>query len=139
MTRFQRQAELDLRRRLAELEPTLDNQLLLAATSLRSQRSPYPVAAQVIEELAVTASDAPDYHVLAAQLAPKLNQMAIAAGHFQQAATLEPTHRLLELNLAVLRLGSRNTTTTVASVLRLPATLNPAGPRCFRVVTPSAP
>ncbi len=138
MTRFQRQAALDLHRRLAELEPTLDNQLLLAATSLRSQRPPYPVAAQVIEELAVAASNAPDYHVLAAQLALKLNQMAIAAGHFQQAATLEPTNRLHELNLAMFCLGSSNTT-TVASVLRLPATPNPADPRCFRAVTPSAP
>jgi predicted Zn-dependent protease len=108
-------AELDLRRRLAELEPTLDNRLLLAATSLRGQRPPYPVAAQIIEELAATASNSPAYRVLAAQLALKLNQLEIAAGHFQQAATIEPTNRLHELNLAVLRLGSSNTTTVASA------------------------
>jgi len=106
--RLQAPTELDLRRRLVELEPALTNQLLLAAASLRSQRAPYPVAAQVLEDLAATAANAPAYHVLAAELALKLQQLDIAAGHFQQAARLEPANRLHEINLAVVRLGSSN-------------------------------
>lgn len=107
-SRVQSPTELDLRRRLVEIEPALTNQLLLVVASLRTQRPPYPVAAQVLEDLAATASNTPSYHVLAAELALKLHRLDTAAHHFQQAAALEPTNRLHQINLAVLRLSATN-------------------------------
>jgi len=43
---------LDWRRRIAEVEPTFENRLMLARTALRVQESPYALAAQPLEELA---------------------------------------------------------------------------------------
>ena len=42
---------LDLRRRIVELAPTVQNKLMLAATALRSENPPYPLATQTLDEL----------------------------------------------------------------------------------------
>jgi predicted Zn-dependent protease len=102
--RAQLVTELDLRRRFTALEPSLTNRLQLAAASLRLQRPPYPVAAEVLEDLAATAEQAPQYHLVAAELALKLNQRATAVRHLERAATLDPTNGLPALQLAVLQL-----------------------------------
>jgi len=101
-------AALDYRQRIAELEPTVENRLAVASAALRLQNRPYPLAAQVLDELRDTAQGQAAYHVVAAELALKLDQAAAAAGHFQQAARLEPTNELHQLNLAVLQLISTN-------------------------------
>lgn len=117
-------SELDLRRHLVELEPTLDHQLLLASAALRTQRPPFPAAAEVVEELAATASNSPAYHLVAAQLALQLQQPEAAAVHFQQAAALDPTNRIHQLNLSALRLGSSNATTAASARANLEALAN---------------
>jgi len=99
---------LDLRRTLAQLEPTTENKLRLAATALRLQPAPFSVATQTLEELSGAATNIPAYHVVKAELALKLQKPAEAARHFQEALRLEPTNELHQLNLAVLHLQETN-------------------------------
>ena len=99
---------LDWRRRLAEVEPTIENKLKLATTALRAQGPPYPLAAQTLEELADSAKGVAAYHAVCAELALKLKNSVEAAARFEQASRLEPTNESYQLNLAVLRLQSTN-------------------------------
>src|SRR5438132_902106 len=99
---------LDWRRRIAELAPTLENKLLLASAALRVQAPPCPLAAQTLEEIAPAGTNVPAYHVVAAELALKLRNIADAESHFEAAGRLDPTNELHQLNLAVLRLQSTN-------------------------------
>ena len=102
------QTEVDLRRRLVEMDPSLQNQFDLIGAALRHQRRPYPVAAEVLETIAPVASNNPAFHMLSAELALKLGQLEDAATHFKTASGLDPTNAQHQLNLAVLRLGSTN-------------------------------
>ena len=99
---------LDWRRRIADLAPTAENKIRLASTALRAQGAPYPLTAQILEEIGGSAKDVAAYHVVAAELALKLNKVSEAAEQFEQASRLEPTNQLHQLNLAVLRLSSTN-------------------------------
>jgi Flp pilus assembly protein TadD len=107
---------LDWRRRLADLDPTVENKLMLASTALRLQGPPYPLAKQTLDELAGPATNIAAYHALSAELAIKLRKPAEAAADFEQASRLDPTNELYQLNLAVLRLQSTNE--AVASIAR---------------------
>ena len=49
-------AALDWRRQLAEAAPTAENKLKLAETGLRYQSRPFPLTAQILQELAATAA-----------------------------------------------------------------------------------
>ena len=99
---------LDWRRRIAEIEPTVENKLLLAAAGLRHQSPPFAPSAQILEELPATASNLVAFHLVSAELALKLKRLGEAEQHFVIAAALEPTNRLHQLNLAVLQLGATN-------------------------------
>ena len=106
---------LDWRRRIAALAPTTENKLLVASTALRAQGAPYPLTAQILEEIGDSAKDVAAYHVVAAELALKLNKVSEAAVQFEQASRLEPTNELHQLNLAVLRLPSTNSSLASAA------------------------
>ena len=99
---------IDWRRRVADLAPTIENRLALAASALRIEAPPFPLAAQTLDALGHDAIGIPVYHVLSAELALKLNQPAGAEAHFLEASRLEPGNELHRLNLAVLRLRASN-------------------------------
>jgi tetratricopeptide (TPR) repeat protein len=101
-------AILDWRRRIMEVAPTTDNKLMFAASALRAQAPPYPLAADTLEELKGSATNVAAYHAVSAELALRLKRPAHAATHFEQASRLEPTNELYQLNLAVLQLQSTN-------------------------------
>jgi tetratricopeptide (TPR) repeat protein len=106
---------LEWRRRIAELEPTLHNRLLLASACLRVQNRPYSIAAQMLEELANSAQNSAEYHSVAADLALKLGNRSEAISHFETAARLEPTNQLHQVNLAVVRLPSTDQAAAAAA------------------------
>jgi Flp pilus assembly protein TadD len=101
-------AAVDWRQRVAELEPSLENRLKLAATALRLLHPPYSLAAQALRDLEPSARELPSFQVLSAELALKLNRVSEAAAHFEEAARLEPNNALHRFNLAVLELQSTN-------------------------------
>ncbi len=103
------------RKRVLELAPTLDNKIFFAATALRVERPPFPLTAQTLAEVQSQAASNTAYHLVASQLALKLNRVADAEAHLEAAAALEPTNRLHRLNLATLRLQSADTNVAAAA------------------------
>jgi hypothetical protein len=101
-------ATLDWCGRLAALSPTITNKLLLASAALRYQGPPYPLASQVLEDLSASAAGLPAFHIISAELDLNLHRLAQAEAEFDAASRLEPTNRLFQLNLAVIRLDSTN-------------------------------
>ncbi len=101
-------ATLDWCQRLVKLSPAITNKLLLASMGLRYQGPPYPLTSQVLGDLAASARDLPDYHIVSAERDLSLHRRAEAETQFEAACRLEPTNRLFQLNLAVIRLGSTN-------------------------------
>ncbi len=99
---------LDWRRRLAELAPTTENRLSLAATALSVEAPPYGVASNALTALRASASNTVSYCNLAADLALKLSKRREAEDWMEAARRLQPSNELHELNLAVLRLNSTN-------------------------------
>jgi hypothetical protein len=106
---------LDLRQRIVEIEPTLENKLLLASAGLHYQSPPFPLTTRILDELSAPASNLVLFHNLSAELALRMRRIADAQAHLEAAGRLEPTNRLYELNLAVLRLGSTNVATVAAA------------------------
>jgi predicted Zn-dependent protease len=103
-------ATLDWCQRLVKLSPAITNKLLLASAGLRYQGPPYPITSQVLDDLSASAAGVPDFHIVSAELDLSQNRMAEAEAQFETACQLEPTNRLFQLNLAVIRLGSTNST-----------------------------
>jgi predicted Zn-dependent protease len=101
-------AVLDWQRRIVQDEPTIENKLQLASAALRYQNPPFPLATQILDELATTATNLAGYHIVAASLALSLHRLAEAETHFEIASQLEPTNQFHILNLAVVRLGGTN-------------------------------
>jgi predicted Zn-dependent protease len=98
-------AAVGWRRRVVELAPTAENRALFAATALRVEKPPFPLVTQTLEELRAGGGETNvGFHLVASQLALRLNRLENAARHLDAAATLEPTNRLHQLNLATLRL-----------------------------------
>lgn len=112
-------AVLDWQRHIVEIEPTVQNKLQLAAAGLRYQEPPFPLTTQILDELSATATNLPDYQVVAASLAVSTRRLADAEAHFETAAKLQPTNQLFTLNLAILRLGETNAAKAAASRLVL--------------------
>ena len=71
-------AALVWRRRVAELSPTLDNKIIVAACALRFENSPFALTAQTLEEIRPAGETNTAYHLVASQLAIKLNRLADA-------------------------------------------------------------
>jgi predicted Zn-dependent protease len=99
---------LDWRKRIAEVDPSLNNKLMLAAAGVRYQAPPFPLTTQVLEELSATASNSVPFHLVSAEMALKLKCPELAESHIAAVASLQPTNSLYQLNLAVLRLQSTN-------------------------------
>jgi hypothetical protein len=114
-TQTQSPAALGWWRRVVELSPTVENRSLLAAAALRVEAPPFPVAAQTIQELAVAGVTNVPFHLLASQLALKLNRGDDAEFHLAAAARLEPTNRMHQINLATLRLQAREPAVAAAA------------------------
>lgn len=125
---------LDLLRRIAQTEPTVENKLLLASAGLRYQTPPFPLTSQILGELAPAATNLAGYQVVAASLAMSLRRLDQAEAHFEAAARLEPTNQIYELNLAVIRLGMTNETQAAQSrlVLEKFSTDAQLGPQALR-------
>lgn len=100
--------EVDWRKRIVDLAPTLQNRLSLASAALRIQSAPYVLASQILEDVSIVATNLPMFHVVAAELALRTGQPELAATHFQQAISLEPTNERHVLNLAIIHLRSTN-------------------------------
>ena len=103
-------AALDWCQQLVRLSPAVTNKLLLASMGLRYQGPPYPLTSQMLGDLSASAAGLPDFHIVSAELDLSLHRMAAAETEFEAACQLEPTNRLFQLNLAVIRLGSTNAT-----------------------------
>jgi predicted Zn-dependent protease len=101
-------ATLDWCQRVVKLSPAITNKLMLASAGLRYQGPPYPLARQVLDDLSASAAGEPDFHIVSAELDLSLHRMAEAETQFEAACQLEPTNRLFQLNLAVIRLGLTN-------------------------------
>jgi hypothetical protein len=101
---------LDFQQRIVLTEPTVGNKLQMAVLGLRYQRPPFPLTAQLLDELAPVATNLASYHVLAASLAVALRRPDAAEIHFEAAVGLDPTNQLDALNLAIIRLESTNAT-----------------------------
>jgi tetratricopeptide (TPR) repeat protein len=97
---------LDWRRRIAELSPTLEHKLAVARTAMALES--LSSAAEALKDPSRTFTNSADYHVLAAQLAVKLNQLDEAELHLTVAAGLQPANPLHRLNLSVIQLLSTN-------------------------------
>jgi hypothetical protein len=101
-------ATLDWCQRVVKLSPAITNKLLLASAGLRYQSPPYPLTTQMLEDLSQSADKLPDFHIVSAELALALHHMAEAQAQFEAVSRLDPTNRLFQLNLAVIRLSSTN-------------------------------
>jgi len=97
---------IDWRRRVAELEPAVSNQLALVSTALRFERPPFPLAAQTLKGLESVGQTLPEFHVLSALLDLRSDRSEEALKHFQRAARLDPSDPVHRLNCAVLELQS---------------------------------
>jgi hypothetical protein len=106
-TQTQSPAALGWWQKIATSFPTTENQMLLAAAALRLEPPPFPVAAETIAALAQAGATNLPYHLLASQLALKLDQGQIAEAHLLAAQQLEPTNRMHQVNLAALRLHAQ--------------------------------
>jgi cytochrome c-type biogenesis protein CcmH/NrfG len=110
---------LDWRRRIVELAPTTENRVTLAATALHAQSSPFPLASQILEELADSAKNVAAYHAVCGELALRSNKALQADKCYAEASRLEPTNQMHQLNLAVLRLHATNSTLAAEARTRL--------------------
>lgn len=102
---------LDYRQRIAELAPTVENKLLLASAGLHYQSPPFPLTAQILDEVSGSAQNLVTFQIVAAELDLRLHHFAGAETHLAAAARLQPTNQLFELNLAVVRLSFTNEAT----------------------------
>jgi predicted Zn-dependent protease len=95
------------RKRVAELQPSLTNRLLLASCALRFEAPPFGLADEALREIGEAGRSNAAYHVVSSDLAIRLNQLARAEEHLSAASRLEPANLAHQVNLAVLRLQSR--------------------------------
>lgn len=99
---------LDWRKKVAELNPTVENRLSLASAAIQLEQPPSPTAARVLTELGQSATNTPGFHAVAAEFELRRNNPAQAIWHFEQASRLEPAHEGHRFNLAVLRLSLKD-------------------------------
>lgn len=98
---------LTWRKKIAQLEPQVPaNQLLLAKAALRFGQN--DLAQHVLNSLPESARDSVEYHQTAAAEALAQKDAVSAETHFAAAFQLSPNDTHLALNLAILRLASRD-------------------------------
>jgi Flp pilus assembly protein TadD len=95
------------RSQVVELNPkSLDDRLALAQSAMMFRD--YMVATNALEGVDQAGRKTAAYHNVAGAVAAAANQRAEAEAHFFEAARLEPTNPVPQLNLAVVRLYSTN-------------------------------
>jgi predicted Zn-dependent protease len=127
-------ATLDWCQLVVKLSPAITNKFLLVSAGLRYQGPPYPIATQVLGELSASAANMPEFHILSAELDLSMHRLAEAEAQFEAACQLEPTNRLFQLNLAVIRLGQTNTADAADARAKLKQFINDTnlGPTALR-------
>jgi Flp pilus assembly protein TadD len=96
------------RSRVVELNPrSLDDRLALVQSAMMFRD--YMVATNALEGVNQAGRKTAAYHNTAGAVAAAANQFAQAEAHFLEAARLEPTNPVPQLNLAVVRLHGTNT------------------------------
>ena len=110
---------LGWRKRAADLDPSVGNRLLLAASALQIERPPFAIATATLNELAPVGETNANYHQLASQLALRLNRIPDGVRHLENAAQLQPTNLLHQLNLSTLRLQANDPTVSDLARVRL--------------------
>lgn len=125
---------LDRWQEVVKLSPTISDKLALAAAGLRYQNPPFPMTQSVLDEMSKSAAQVPDFHIVSAELALALHHTSDAETEFDAACKLQPTNRLFQLNLAVVRLGSTNAATAAGArtVLKQFCTNTNLGPTALR-------
>lgn len=113
------------RRRVAEIDPSRSNRLVLAAAALRYEAPPFPTAAQTLGELASATNDAA-FHLVSAQLALKQNRLSDGEKHIEEAIRLEPANDSHRINLNVIRLESRDRAVSAVAQAELARRTNSA-------------
>ena len=100
-------AALVWRSRVVDLNPrSLNDRLALAQTAMILRD--YPTATNALEGVDPAGKKTAAYHNIAGAVAAAANQPVQAESHFLEAARLEPTNSVPQLNLAVVRLHGTN-------------------------------
>jgi Flp pilus assembly protein TadD len=100
---------LKWRTRVVELKPrSLDDRLALAQTAIMFRD--YASATNALGGVDAAVKKTAAYHNTAGAVASAANQPAEAEAHFVEAARLEPQNLVPQLNLAIVRLHTTNTT-----------------------------
>ena len=99
---------LEARARVVQLAPDVDEyRYALAQTALRAQN--FRVAAEALTSLSAKATNTATFHKLAGALEWELRHQAEAEKHYSEALRLEPTNGIVIVNLATVRLASKDT------------------------------
>jgi len=106
---FHSPTALDWWQKVVTLQPTVENKLSLAAAGLRYQRAPFPLTAQILNQLSADTNRVA-FQLTAVELACSLNQLESARQHMAVACRLEPTNQTFQLSLASLQLSSPDST-----------------------------
>ena len=102
------------RSRVVELNPgSLDDRLFLVQSALMFRD--YPLATNALAGVNAAGQKTAVYHNLAGEVASTVGQLAQAEANFQEAARLEPTNPVPQLNLAVVRLHGTNANALAAA------------------------
>ena len=96
------------RQRLVFMNPDATNRLALARTALRTEAFPFPTTTKALNAIAQTNRQNSAYQLAAGALAIKLNDLAGAEQHYEEALKLNPNDPVNRMSLAVVRLQSGN-------------------------------
>jgi tetratricopeptide (TPR) repeat protein len=112
------------RKRVAELSPSISNQLDLAACALLFEAPPFPTTSAILDRICPSASNQVSFHLISAERALRLHQLPEAEREFSEAVRLEPTNQLHCFNSAILRLQSPDVPVANEARSRLTALVN---------------
>lgn len=115
----QTQPTLHWHQRVAQLSTRFEDKLELAARALETEPPPWRLATRTIQENAPAGEQSISYHLVAAELALRLEDLPEAEKHFERASLLEPSNPKLALNLAAFRLQSTNDAVVAQARARL--------------------
>ncbi|HEX5399635.1 MAG TPA: hypothetical protein VFY06_11370, partial [Verrucomicrobiae bacterium] len=127
---------VDWLKRIAQIEPTTDNKLVLASVAMKYDSPPYALTLRILAELPPDATNSAKYHVVAGSLAMQTHDWAGAEAHYEAAARLEPTNKLFQMSIAIIRLNSTNQTEQAGarSVLKTMRSDEDLGPMALRAL-----